>query len=46
MWNEKRTSEDTQLVPIDDMRLEDTQLAEQRYNNAGLNPVVEAGLKD
>jgi len=46
MWNEKRTSEDTQLVPIDDMRLEDTQLAEQLYNNAGLNPVVEAGLKD
>ncbi|MFC2032592.1 hypothetical protein ACFLUS_04430 [Chloroflexota bacterium] len=28
------------------MSLEETQLAEQLYNSAGLDPVVEAGLKD
>lgn len=31
---------------MDEPRLEDTQLAEQLYNSAGLHPVVEAGLKD
>jgi septal ring factor EnvC (AmiA/AmiB activator) len=31
---------------MDNLRLEDTQLAEQLYNSAGLNPVVDAGLKD
>jgi chromosome segregation ATPase len=46
MWNDERSRDDTQLVPVDDMRLEDNQLAEQLYNSAGLNPVVEAGLKD
>ncbi|MBN1152253.1 MAG: hypothetical protein JXA58_03495, partial [Dehalococcoidia bacterium] len=46
MWNENTSPKEAQLVPIDDMRLEDTQLAEQLYNSAGLHPVVEAGLKD
>ena len=46
MGNNERTPDDRQLARIDDMRLEDTQLAEQLYNSAGLHPVVEAGLKD
>jgi hypothetical protein len=46
MWNEDRTPQDRQLVPVNEMRVEDTQLAEQLYNSAGLNPVVDAGLKD
>ena len=40
-----------QLIKIEevrpeDMSLEETQLTEQLYNNAGLDPVVDAGLKD
>ncbi|MBL7126737.1 MAG: hypothetical protein ISS58_05980 [Dehalococcoidales bacterium] len=40
-----------QLIKIEevrpeDMSLEETQLTEQLYNSAGLNPVVDAGLKD
>jgi len=46
MANAERTPEETQLVKIDDMSLDETQLAEQLYNSAGLNPVVDAGLKD
>ncbi|MFC2009231.1 hypothetical protein ACFLUT_04170 [Chloroflexota bacterium] len=46
MANEERTPEETQLAKIEDMPLDETQLAEQLYNSAGLNPVVEAGLKD
>ncbi len=46
MWNEDRNPEERQLVPVQELRLEDTQLAEQLYNSAGLHPVVEAGLKD
>jgi len=46
MRNEERAPEETQLAKIDEMNLDDTQLAEQLYNSAGLNPVVEAGLKD
>jgi len=46
MWNGEQTSNDKQLARIDDLRLEDTQLAEQLYNSAGLTPVVDAGLKD
>jgi len=36
----------TSIIRIQDMSLEETQLAEQLYNSAGLDPVVEAGLKD
>ena len=44
-------AEERRLIKIegvspDKMSLEDTQLAEQLYNSAGLDPVVEAGLKD
>lgn len=46
MSDEKRAPKETQLVKIDDMSLDETQLAEQLYNSAGLNPVVDAGLKD
>ena len=36
----------TSIVTTEEMKLEDTQMAEQLYNSAGLDPVVEAGLKD
>ena len=40
---EKKT---TSIIKIEEMSLEETQLAEQLYNSAGLDPVVDAGLKD
>ena len=47
---EEKTSdfeeETTSVVKIEEMSLEESQLAEQLYNSAGLDPVVEAGLKD
>ena len=47
---EEKTSdfeeETTSIVKIEDMTLDETQLAEQLYNNAGLDPIVEAGMKD
>jgi len=46
MWNNDRTPEAKQLAVVGDMNLGDSQMAEQLYNSAGLNPVVEAGLKD
>ena len=36
----------TSIALMDDLSVEETQLAEQIYNNAGLDPVVDAGLKD
>ena len=36
----------TSIVKIEDMTLDETQLAEQLYNSAGLGPIVEAGIKD
>ncbi len=36
----------TSIVTTENMKLEDTQMAEQLYNSAGLGPVVDAGLKD
>ncbi|MBN2239761.1 MAG: hypothetical protein JW712_08300 [Dehalococcoidales bacterium] len=36
----------TELVPIEEMSLDELQMAEQLYTNAGLDPVVNAGLKD
>jgi len=38
--------ETTSIVKLEEMSLEETQLAAQLYNSAGLDPVVEAGLKD
>jgi len=38
--------ESTDIVKIEEMSLEEAQLAEQLYNSAGLDPVVDAGLKD
>ncbi len=46
MANNDRVPEDKQLANIEELKLDETQLAEQLYNSAGLNPVVEAGLKD
>ncbi len=46
MQNEESTPKDKQLAKIEGMNLEDSQLAEQLYNSAGLAPVVGAGLKD
>jgi len=36
----------TGIVKIEEMKLEETQLSEQLYHSAGLDPVVDAGLKD
>ncbi|MFC1958323.1 hypothetical protein ACFLV6_00150 [Chloroflexota bacterium] len=38
--------ETTSIVKIEDMTLDETQLAEQLYYNAGLDPIVDAGIKD
>jgi DNA repair exonuclease SbcCD ATPase subunit len=38
--------ENTSLIRIEEPSLEESQLAEQLYSSAGLDPVVEAGLKD
>jgi DNA repair exonuclease SbcCD ATPase subunit len=46
MGKKKKSPEERQLIKIEDMSLEETQLAEQLYNSAGLDPVVDAGLKD
>ncbi len=40
---EKKT---TSVIKFEEMSLDETQLAEQLYNSAGLDPVVDAGLKD
>ena len=36
----------TSISVIDDSTLEEIKLAEQIYNSAGLDPVVDAGLHD
>jgi len=46
MGKKKKASKERQLIKIEEMSLEETQLAEQLYNSAGLDPVVDAGLKD
>jgi len=47
---EEKTSDfeekSTSIIKIEEMSLEDTQIAEQLYNSAGLDPVVDVGLKD
>jgi molecular chaperone GrpE (heat shock protein) len=45
-FEEQNEEQNTSIVKIEEMNLEDTQLAEQLYNSAGLDPVVDAGLKD
>jgi len=46
MEQKEKAPEERQLIKIDDMSLEEIQLQEQLYNSAGLDPVVDAGLKD
>ena len=46
MANEEGTPVDRQLAKVEEMSLDDSQMAEQLYSSAGLNPVVDAGLKD
>ena len=46
MGKEEKAPEESQLIRIEETSLEETQLAEQLYNSAGLGPVVDAGLKD
>jgi len=46
MGEKGKAREEKQLIKIEEMSLEETQLAEQLYNSAGLDPVVDAGLKD
>jgi hypothetical protein len=46
MSGKRRKQADTSIVKVDALSLEENQLAEQLYNSAGLDPVVEAGLKD
>ena len=46
MEQQEMVPEERQLVAIEDMSLEEAKLAEQLYYSAGLDPVVDAGLKD
>jgi len=46
MGKKEKAPQEKQLIKIEEMSLEETQLGEQLYNSAGLDPVVEAGLKD
>ncbi len=46
MEEREKASEDRQLIKIEEMVLEEIQLGEQLYKSAGLDPVVDAGLKD
>lgn len=43
---DKDTVQETEIVKADDARLDEYQMAEQLYGAAGLDPVVDAGLKD
>ena len=46
MEDKENTPEETRLVKAEEMALDEVQIAEQLYNSAGLDPVVNAGLKD
>ncbi len=46
MEEKEKVPQERQLTKIEEMSLEEVQLAEQLYNSAGLDPVVDAGLKD
>ena len=45
-FEEQTEEQTTSIIKVEELSLEDTQLAEQLYNSAGLDPVVDAGLKD
>ena len=36
----------TSMVALDGMTLDETQFAEQLYNSAGLDPIIDAGMRD
>ena len=38
--------ETTSIVALDGMTLDETQFAEQLYNSAGLDPIIDAGMRD
>lgn len=38
--------ETTSIAKIEDMKLDETQFAERLYYSAGLDPIIEAGMKD
>jgi len=42
----ENAEQETQIVRTDEQVLDETQMAEQLYSSAGLDPVVDAGLKD
>jgi DNA repair exonuclease SbcCD ATPase subunit len=46
MNDKEKLPEKWQVMKPEEMNLEEVQLAEQLYNSAGLDPVVDAGLKD
>ena len=46
MEEKENASKERYLIKIEEMSLEEIQLAEQLYSSAGLDPVVDAGLKD
>ena len=46
MAEEEKSQEEHQIVRVEDMSLDELQMAEQLYTSAGLDPVVDAGLKD
>jgi len=46
MRKNEKVPQGKQLLRIDEMSLEESQMADQLYNNAGLDPVIDAGLKD
>ena len=45
-FEEQIDEQTTSIINYEDMSMEDMQVAEQLYNSAGLDPVVDAGLKD
>jgi len=46
MAEEEKSKEEHQIIRVEDMSLDELQMAEQLYTSAGLDPVVDAGLKD
>jgi len=46
MAEEEKSKKEHQIIRVEDMSLDELQMAEQLYTSAGLDPVVDAGLKD
>jgi hypothetical protein len=46
MAEEEKSKEEHQIIRVEDMSLDELQMSEQLYTSAGLDPVVDAGLKD